>query len=69
MSLSAGQLGILKRRHVRGERTRVSQAAMVRVQTRKYLCAERCGGRLSSLGRVRVGTAIVGAICTRGAVI
>jgi hypothetical protein len=31
--------------HERGERTRVSHAATVRVQTKKYLWAERWGGR------------------------
>jgi len=43
---------VLTMRHDRGERTRVSQAATVRVQTKKYLCAERWGGRLRDGGSV-----------------
>lgn len=49
--LSAGHPGDRKRRHVLGERTRVSHAATVRVQTRKYLCALKCGGRSRDGGR------------------
>ena len=48
--LSAGHPGVLRRRHVRGDRTSVSHAATVRVQTKKYLCAERWGGRLREGG-------------------
>lgn len=51
-SLSAGHSLVRRRRHERGERTRVSQAATVRVQTKKYLCAERCGGRSREGGSV-----------------
>jgi len=39
--LSAGHPGVLRSLHVRGDRTRVSQAATVRVQTKKYFCALR----------------------------
>jgi hypothetical protein len=35
---------------VRGESTRVSQAAMVSVHTKKYFCADRCGGSRSENG-------------------
>ena len=42
-----------KRVHDLGDRTRVSQAATVRVQTMKYLCALRRGGRLSEFGSVK----------------
>jgi hypothetical protein len=40
----------LKSFQVRGERTRKSQAATVRVQTMKYLCALRWGERLREFG-------------------
>ena len=47
------------RRHVLGERTRVSQAATVSVQTKKYLCALKCGGKLREGGSNAVISAIV----------
>jgi len=56
--LRAGQPGDRHRRQLRGERTRVSHAATVSVQTRKYLCALRWGERLSSLGSWREGAAM-----------
>lgn len=49
--LRAGHPGVFIRRHVLGDKTRVSHAATVRVQTRKYLCALRWGGRLRAGGR------------------
>lgn len=50
-SLRTGHPGVLKSLHVRGERTRVSHAATVSVQTKKYLWADKCGGRSSEGGR------------------
>jgi len=38
----------------RGVRTRVSQARTVRVQTKKYFCAERWGGRWREGGRAGI---------------
>lgn len=58
--LRVGQPGDFQRRQVRGERTRVSHAATVSVQTRKYLWALRWGGRLSSLGNWIGGRAAMG---------
>lgn len=40
----------------RGERTRVSQAATVKVHTKKYFWAERWGGRLREGGRIEAGS-------------
>ncbi len=40
--------------HPLGESTRVSQAATVNVHTKKYLCADRCGGKLREGGRREV---------------
>src|SRR5260221_11853133 len=54
MILSKGHPLDLKSLHERGDRTRVSQAATVRVQTIKYLCALRWGGRLREFGSVKV---------------
>lgn len=51
MTLRVGQPGVFKSLHVLGDKTRVSHAATVRVQTRKYLWALRCGGRLRESGR------------------
>ncbi len=56
--LRVGQPGDLRRRHVLGDRTRVSQAATVSVQTRKYLCELRWGGRLRESGRRAVMSAM-----------
>ena len=36
---------VLRSLYALGERTRVSQAATVRVHTKKYLCADRWGGK------------------------
>lgn len=51
MTLRMGHPGDLRSLHVLGDKTRVSHAATVRVQTRKYLCALRWGGRLRESGR------------------
>ena len=51
MILRAGHSGVFMRRHPLGERTRESQAATVRVQTKEYLCALRWAGRLREGGR------------------
>ena len=59
MILRRGHSGVFMRRHVLGERTRVSQAATVRVQTKKYLCALKCGGKLREGGSNAVISAIV----------
>ena len=45
-----GHSGVLESLQARGERTRVSHAATVKVHTKKYLWAERWGGRLRYLG-------------------
>lgn len=50
MILSSGHPLVRRRRHVRGVRTSVSQAATVSVQTKRYFCAERWGGRSSEGG-------------------
>jgi hypothetical protein len=51
-----GQPGLcLKSFHVLGDKTRVSQAATVNVQTKKYLCADRWGGRFKYAGRMSRG--------------
>jgi hypothetical protein len=47
--LRMGHSPVRMRRHVLGDRTRVSHAATVNVQTRKYLWAERWGDRLRLL--------------------
>ena len=52
MILRTGQPGDLMRRHVRGVSTRKSQAATVRVQTKKYLWALRWGGSWREGGRL-----------------
>ena len=54
MSLRSGQPRLFMSRHVRGVSTRTSQAATVSVQTKKYFCALRWGGRSSDAGRVTV---------------
>ena len=46
MIFSTGHSEVFMSLHARGERTRVSHAATVSVHTKKYLCAERWGGRL-----------------------
>lgn len=51
MILRTGHSRVFMRRHARGERTRVSHAATVSVQTKKYLWALRWAGRLSDGGR------------------
>jgi hypothetical protein len=51
MILRTGHSFVLASRQERGLRTRVSQAATVRVQTKKYLCADKWVGRLSEGGR------------------
>lgn len=58
-TLSTGHPSILKRRQVRGDKTRVSHAATVKVHTKKYLCADRCGGRLREGGSWSAREAIV----------
>ena len=59
MILRRGHSGVFMRRHVLGERTRVSQAATVSVQTKKYLCADRWGGRSREGGRMEVGSVLL----------
>lgn len=54
MILRTGHSGLFMRRQARGDRTRVSHAATVSVQTKKYLCALRWAGRLSESGRREV---------------
>jgi hypothetical protein len=51
MTLSTGHPSDLKSFQLLGLKTRVSHAATVRVHTKKYLCAERCGGRFREFGR------------------
>jgi hypothetical protein len=51
MDLSAGHPSDLRSFQLLGDKTRVSHAATVRVHTKKYLCAERCGGRFREFGR------------------
>jgi hypothetical protein len=51
MDLSAGHPSDLKSFQLLGLNTRVSHAATVRVHTKKYLWAERCGGRRREFGR------------------
>ncbi len=51
MVLSTGHPSDLKSFQVLGLSTRVSHAATVRVHTKKYLCAERCGESLREFGR------------------
>ena len=51
MALSTGHLSDLRSFQLRGVSTRVSHAATVRVHTKKYLCAERCGVSLREFGR------------------
>lgn len=52
-SFIIGHSGVLMSLQVRGERTRVSQAATVTVQTMMYFWAERWGGRSSEGGSSR----------------
>lgn len=61
-----GHPGDLRSLHERGDRTRVSQAATVNVHTKKYLCAERCGGRSRDGGRDAEGSAIAGPVAVAG---
>ena len=56
--LRTGHSLVRKRRHARGDNTRVSQAATVSVHTKKYFCAERWGGRLRESGRIEDGSAM-----------
>lgn len=49
--MSGGHSFDRKSFHVLGERTSVSQAATVRAQTKKYLCADRWGESLREFGR------------------
>lgn len=49
-TLRAGHSLVLRSLQVLGLRTSVSHAATVRVQTKKYLCAERCGGKSNEAG-------------------
>lgn len=51
-TLRAGHPGVLSNLQVLGDKTRVSHAATVRVQTKKYFWALKCGGRLSELGKL-----------------
>lgn len=51
MVLSTGHPSVLKSLKLLGVSTRVSHAATVRVHTKKYLWAERCGGRFRESGR------------------
>lgn len=51
MDLSTGHPSVLKSFQLLGLKTRVSHAATVRVHTKKYLWAERCGGRRREFGR------------------
>lgn len=44
----------------------MSQAATVNVHTKKYLCAERCGGRSRDGGRAAEGSAITGPVAVAG---
>ena len=59
MIFNTGHSEVFMSLHARGERTRVSHAATVSVQTKKYLCALRWGGRLREGGRSDVISAIV----------
>ncbi len=54
--LRGGHSGLRKSLYDRGESTRVSQAATVKVHTKKYLWAERWGGRLREGGRIEAGS-------------
>ena len=58
MIFSTGHSEVFISLHARGERTRVSHAATVSVQTKKYLCALRWGGKLREGGRSDVISAI-----------
>lgn len=51
MALSAGHPSDFWSFQPLGVKTRVSHAATVSVQTKKYLWAERCGGRRREFGR------------------
>lgn len=51
-TLRAGHPGVLNNLHVLGDRTRVSHAATVSVQTKKYFWALKCAGRSSELGKL-----------------
>lgn len=63
MILRIGHSFVLSKRQVRGVKTSVSQAATVRVHTKKYLCALKCAGRLSELG----SKSVMEVMATRGA--
>jgi hypothetical protein len=51
--LRAGHSGVLNSLHVLGDKTSVSHAATVKVHTKKYLCADRCGGKSKEGGSWR----------------
>lgn len=59
MILRTGHSPVFMSRHARGDSTSVSQAATVSVQTKKYLCALKCGGRLRDGGSNEVMSAMV----------
>jgi len=50
MTLRTGHPSVFKSLKLLGLNTRESHAATVRVQTKKYLCADRWGGRRRELG-------------------
>ena len=64
--LSAGHSDVFINLHVLGDSTSVSQAATVKVQTKKYLCAERCGGRSREGGSWGAPSDIAGPVARVG---
>ena len=68
MILRAGHSFVRKRRHALGDKTSVSQAATVRVHTKKYLCADKCGGKSRDGGSAGVVelSAIAGPVAVTG---